>query len=489
MDHGVKISEIPTGVVPPVRLTPGLSTYVGTAPINLVDETAVNKPILLFNLADAVEKIGYMEGLDWSKWTLMEAAKAHFIAYGVGPIVVINVLDPKNGAHVSHIVTEPLVLDANGDATVDVYGTSTPEFGVLKSTVVVKVAGVTKALGTDYTLAFDDNGFLVISRVTTGTIAALATIVVTCDVLNPAGVVANDIIGGFSGGQYKGIQAIEQVYPRLRLVPGFVLAPKWSETPTVAAALITKAGSINGSFRAEALLDLSTDPAVIGDSSLAGAWKSDNGYDKVDGVPCWPLVKNGDDQYHGSTVVACVANITDNAHSGIPYASPSNKPLVGTSVVLDDGPEVLLTQPEANNLNAEGIVTFLNGFNGWRTWGNRTGGYPGTTDPKDAFIPIRRMFNWIGNTIILTVDRDVDEPGNKRLIQGVVGTIGAFFNGLIAQGALVDGKIEFRADENPVTDLSDGIIRFHNTLAPPSPAESIEFITEYNPALLAALFT
>jgi phage tail sheath protein FI len=155
-----------------------------------------------------------------------------------------------------------------------------------------------------------------------------------------------------------------------------------------------------------------------------------------------------------------------------------------------DGAEVLLTRPQANTLNAQGIVTLLNGFNGWRLWGNRTGVYPGNTDPKDAFIPIRRMFNWIGNTVILTTDANVDDPINRRLVDLVMGTLQSFINGLIAVGALLDGsRIEFREDENPTTDLSDGKIKWHLTLTPPSPAEELDFILEYDPSALEALFT
>ena len=40
---------------------------------------------------------------------------------------------------------------------------------------------------------------------------------------------------------------------------------------------------------------------------------------------------------------------------------------------------------------AVGIVTALNWEGGWRVWGNRTSDYPSSTDPKDTFIPNRRM--------------------------------------------------------------------------------------------------
>lgn len=489
MDHGVSINEIPTGVVPPVHVTAGLPVYVGVAPINLGDLTAVNKPVLITNLADAVSVLGYVDGQDWSHWTLLEALNAHFVVYGVGPVVCINVIDPNDSMHLGHLITEPQTFDATDSTVVDVYGTTSPLFGILEATVVVKYNGATKILGTDYTLAFNSSGYLVVTRVSTGTIPALGTITVTCTYLDPTGVTSTDIIGGYSGGAWKGIAAVEQVFPRLRLVPGFLLAPTWSEKPVVEAALVAEAHSIDGAFRALALVDLSTAIGDIASPEAAPTWKSTNAYNAIDLVACWPRMKNGASSYHASTVVACVANLTDNANQGIPFASPSNKPAIGTSSVLDDGTEILMTRPQANTLNAAGIVTLLNGFNGWVVWGNRTAIYPADTDPKDAFIPVRRMFNWIENTIILTTDRDVDDPLNRRLIDSVIGTIQAFLNGLVAgPQALVAGKIEFRQDENPTTQLSDGKIIWHVTLTPPSPAEAIEFVVEYDPTALSALF-
>jgi hypothetical protein len=43
-------------------------------------------------------------------------------------------------------------------------------------------------------------------------------------------------------------------------------------------------------------------------------------------------------------------------------------------------------------------------------------------------------------------------------------------------------------DENPVTDLMDGKIRFHVFLGFISPAEQIEFILEYDPAYLQLIY-
>jgi hypothetical protein len=483
MGHGVTVREVPTGVKPPVRISAGLPVYVGTAPINAGDLSFVNKPGVFYTLAEFEAKCGPLSD-DFASWTLHEAAKAHFSVYSVAPFVGINVLDPDDAGHKASATNESHQL-VNGEVKLQVYGgADEPMRGILKSTVVVSG----KTLDVDYTLAFDDDGYLVLSAKEGGSIADDAVVLVSFDYLDPSGVTADDIIGGYSAGAYTGLEVVRQVYPSLRLVPGFICAPKWSQEPAVAARMQTLAASLNGAFQVMAVVDLSTDAGDIGDYSEAPAWKSDNGYTSKFSIVCWPKFKNGDDVYHASTVLACVANVTDAANNGIPFASPSNKAVTGTAAVLNDGTEVLLERTQANALNDQGIVTFLNGFNGWRLWGNRTGAYPSNTDPKDAFIPIRRMFNWINNTTVLTTDANVDDPANRRLIDLVLGTMQAFFNGLIAQGALVDGKIEFREDENPTTDLADGIVRWHHTLTPPSPAQELEFITEYDPSALAALF-
>jgi hypothetical protein len=51
------------------------------------------------------------------------------------------------------------------------------------------------------------------------------------------------------------------------------------------------------------------------------------------------------------------------------------------------------------------------------------------------------------------------------------------------------GKVEFLSDENPTTDLMDGIAKFHVYITPPSPNRSIEFILEYDVSAVETLFS
>ena len=111
-------------------------------------------------------------------------------------------------------------------------------------------------------------------------------------------------------------------------------------------------------------------------------------------------------------------------------------------------------------------------------------GYPSTTDPKDRWWAVRRFFDWDGNNFIRTYFQKVDKPGNKRLIQSIVDSQNIIGNGYVARDYCAGYRVEFRSDENPVTNLLDGHLTTHTYLAPYIPAEYIENVREYDVAAL-----
>ena len=181
-------------------------------------------------------------------------------------------------------------------------------------------------------------------------------------------------------------------------------------------------------------------------------------------------------------------NYIDSQHDDIPYYSPSNKSLQADGACLADSTEVFLNNAQAAYLNGQGIVTAINFIGGWKAWGNRTTIYPSNTDVKDNFITNRRMFNWVGATLVTSFWAKIDEPANKRLINSIVDSANIWFNGLTAKGALLGGRVEFREDENTKTDLMDGKLYFHVFITPPAPARDIEFVQEYDPDYISTLF-
>lgn len=488
MGRGVSVINNPTGVTPPVSSTAGLPVYVGSAPIHMsADKTAkLNTPVLVNNLAEATSALGFVdaEGSAGAKkfaFTLCEAMSAHFKTGNVGPIVLINVLDPAT--HKTAVLAEAKTLGADGTATL-------VQKHPWPASVIVKVATVAKALGTDYTFTVNSAGQGIVARVSTGTITAGAAITVDYSYLTPGTVAASDIIGSVDSATQlkKGLELVADVFPRFRVVPGQILAPGFTTDASVTAVALAKASSINGHFNAIVLADIPATSAGADVYTEAAAWKNTNNYTAADMVVCWPMGRLGDTLYHLSTLAAVRAMTTDANNDGIPYESPSNKALPIDSLVLDNGTEVILDTVAAASLNSQGIVTALNFIGGWVLWGNRTAAYPANTDPADAWIPFVRMRAWNRQTIVLSHWQRVDNPMNRRQIESVVDSENIRLNSLSARGFLLGGRLEFRQELNSTTDLLDGHATYSMSWMPPPPMNEMTFNVEVDPSYLSTLF-
>lgn len=310
---------------------------------------------------------------------------------------------------------------------------------------------------------------------------------------DPSLVSAADIIGGVDAttGKKTGLELIAEMFPRFRIVPGSILAPRFSEDSAVAVSMSAKATGINGLFRALALADVPTDKAPY--YTGVPEYKERNNLTSENLVVCWPRIALGERIYHISTQLTGRMSLTDSDNGNSPHVSPSNKQAFMDRAVTVDASgtvaeEVWLGLDENNYLNGQGIVTVSNFDGGWKFWGNRTGCYPSNTDPKDAFIPIRRFMNWYQNTFILTYFSQVDGPITKRFIERILKSEQIRLDGFTSRGIINGGRISYLSDENPLTDVMDGLLRFHLWLSPPPPARSIEGIFEFDPTYLEALF-
>ena len=298
-------------------------------------------------------------------------------------------------------------------------------------------------------------------------------------------VTAADIIGGIDAvtGQRTGLELVDEVFSRFRLIPGQIIAPGFSDDPAVALVIGAKCANISGHFNCIGIADI-PDGVLYTD---AAAWIQDNNLaDKNLTMFFGRPVFNGEEEF-GSIHWAGITAQRDAENENIPYWSPSNKRLLANGMA-QGGKELVLDAQQAAYLNGNGIVTGLSFVGGMVGWGNRTAAYPGVTDVKDTFIPIRRMFNFVGNTLILTAWQLVDRPLNRRLAGTVCDTFNVWLNGLARREFILGGRCEFMGMDNPTTDIMDGIARFRVFMTPPSPARELEFIQEYDPAYIATLF-
>jgi phage tail sheath protein FI len=490
--HGVYISEVPTSLISPVPCDSAIPVFVGTAPLHLsktgLDELdkKVNYPILTYQYDEAVNKLGFVrDSSKWDKYTLCECIYSQFALFAVQPAIFINVLDP---ARHKKTVAKAAYAIANGQATLSE--------DVILDSVIVTATNAAEATeleaGVDYSLGWDRDGNAVLNVLAGGALAAAETVWVQFNAIDPTLVTAYDIIGGYNvqTQSYEGLELINSIFPKYRLVIGSVVAPKFSADSSVAAIMYAKADSVSGAFKAMALVDIPCDSEGVTDYTDAPGWKNQKNlvYDKE--IVFWPKLQLGADRFHMSVQAAGLIGKVDNSHGNVPVDAFSNYNLQMDSCVTDDGQEVNLDlYTQANYLNGEGITTAVNWIGGWRAWGVQTAAYPANTDIKDSMIPVRRMFNWIGNTIILTYHQKVDRPMIKRNIETIIDSVNVWLNGLAAREFLIGHpRVEFSEDDNPLTDLLAGIVRFHVYITPPPAMKELEFILEYDVDQLATLF-
>lgn len=465
---------------------------VGTAPINLVDEANVNKPVLCTSLAEFNAQFG--ESSDWNSHTLNEVAYAMFSLANRGPVVFCNVLDPTDADHKNTITNEAKTMDGGSPATVTL-----TNLGALKSTVVVKdtTLAITYTLDTHYTLDFDDDGYLVITRTTGSTFAVDAPLRITYDHLDPLGagaclgVSAPDIVGTVAGAVRKGYEVIEDVYPTHGYVPRLLLAPGWSHESTVAAQMAAKAAGINTMFPALALCDVDSTTAT-GAPIYTGvaAEKAASGLTSAYQVACWPLAKLGDLTFRLSSILAGVLAQQDGLAGGIPSNSPHNKRALGcTSLVNGDGTAVVLDHAQAEILHAAGVVSGLRwGTGGLMIWGSRTAIYPTSTDQISADIATVRTVRNEGCQLVLDYWTEIGGKIDRKKVSRVVDNVQMRLNGLVAGGHLIGARIVALESDNTVAQLLAGNVTFRIFVGAPPTLLSMSFVISLDSSYLADLF-
>ena len=474
--HGVFVLEEATALTVPITGASAVQVVIGTAPVNMGEDPAsvVNVPILATRATEAMAELGYCKDF---KYTLCQTMYATSNLYQVAPVVYINVLDPAKHK-------KPL---PETKADVSTLRAEIKIPGILRDGLEITAGETTLTHGVDYTVEYEADGSLVINLIAGGAGEDAAEISVSGQVLDPEAVTKDDIIGAYnpSTGKETGMEVIRQIYPKLGVVPSIGLAPGYSQIPEVGIALSAKMANINGVFKGIALLDLDTEKARK--YTDCKAVKENSGFTSEFCYPLWPCFRVGDLVFAASAVVGALVSYTDAANDDVPYMSPSNKIMGVTGTCLADGTEIVLDQDQGSTVNTYGVTTAFNS-NGWRLWGNYTGAYPASGDAKDIWFPVRRMFNWQGNTFIQTYFSKVDNPMNPVLVENVVDSENIRC-AAYAPDKWAGASIEYLAEDNPTTDILAGKMTFRQHIAPYTPAQEITNILNYDTAMLTSALT
>ncbi len=444
-----------------------IPVYIGRAPIHqLADyKGKTNVPILISSYQDGRKKIGYSDL--WSSYDLCEAVYAHFCnsVNSVGPIVVINVLNPDDKKN-----------ETKQTATVQfVKKTSTiSNSKVILSTIAIEG----KALDTDYSATYADDGLSVVLKDLKD---GLDSVSVSFYEVDPAGVAETDIITGINSG-------VPLVYYNVAEVPTILCAPGWSQKATVFAALAAMAEKINGHWYSWINADLDSSTIKTIDAAILAkeAYETETGAAAL----LWPMAKKGTRLYHASTLNTLTMQWVDYQNNNVPYETPSNKQVDIDSLCLANGSAIQYDQTEANRLNANGIDTMTYWEGVWRMWGPHTMKYVyGTSiDARDVFDCNVRMMRYVENTFQRRYGIETDKPMTRGRKDAILNDFQAWLDGLIQEGALMLGTVEFTEADNPTSDLVEGNFVFSTEFTNPIPGKNLSNKVRWTSDGLNSLF-
>ena len=478
--RGVIPIDVPTSLRPAVYAASASIVAVGTAPVGSLPgfqwvqggfASVVNRPILTEMASDFTEQLG--ESSNWKSYTLCEIYDAVYIEGNVSPYIPINVFDPW--VHSTKVTSSTVTVDT-AHLTVSIAAEV-----ILPSLVVTGTGGVVYHDGVDFAFSYDDDTLqsATLNIYPTSPMAAETTVTLSYSVPDLSMITSADIIGGVdTQGNYSGLEVLEKVYSVTGIVPATVLTPGWGDQDDVIAAGNSRVQSINnGRFRAIFLPDVDT-TAVRKYEDL---WTHKNASNMVSAFETagWPMLKLSNKLYHFSTILAYDMAWTDSNYGNIPYVSPSNKSVNIDGTVLADGTVVDIDLAQADAIENWGLMTAVND-DGWKLLGDYTCAYPDDTDVHDFWINERRMFNWLGNSLGLTLKQFIDLPGNVRTLASIGETIQQFGNHLVAVGASNTFRVRFLASENLAEQVMAGIYTYHILWTPPTPIRTLDLLLEYS---------
>ena len=213
-------------------------------------------------------------------------------------------------------------------------------------------------------------------------------------------------------------------------------------------------------------------------------WRTDKvGYDSKYGTLYWPWVKVFDPVAGQARFVPPGGHVAgvwarSDEERGV-HKAPANEILRGVLAL-----ELNLTKGEHDQLNPQGI-NCIRAFpgRGIRIWGARTL----SSDPAWRYLNVRRLFNYIEESVLEGTQWVVFEPNDQDLWERVKRTVNGFLTRTWREGALFGATpeeafyVKCDAETNPPDVVDAGQLIVEIGIAPVKPAEFVVFrIAQYS---------
>lgn len=474
--------EIGADIINGVSRASTVAVYFGTAPVNLLQDYSgkVNEPIRISNMNEARQLLGgqFSSSDKWTKYTLCEAIEAHFNNRigNVGPIYVINVLDPAT--HQGEEETVQLTF-ANKKATVTADD-------IIISTFAIEG----KVLGTDYTLSYDTGkGVLTVTDIGTTPMTSIQASYTPVDFDS---IDADVVIGGKdTSGATTGIAALGKVYRKYNAVPTYLAAPGWTETPAVYNALVSASQLINDHWYAFVFADI---PVTADTIDEAIEWKATNDYTSGASKVFWPKAEDNGTVYHLSTLALVEKMRVDISHNNVPFETCANKSIPASGLYISAGSAVVgFDRPDANLLAAAGITTGIFWEGDWRIWGDHTAAFVdgGSYQAREIFETNMLMLYYIVNSFQRDWGSTIDQPMTVALRDTILNREQAKLDALVAVGALIGSPTVEVVDGSTSAEGTDRLLagfewQIATTVTPP--LKSATMTVSYTDAGYAVLY-
>ena len=370
-----------------------------------------------------------------------------------------------HGVEVSEISSGPRTIRTTKSSIIGLIGTAPDAdntvFPLNKPVLIVGSRREAAKLGATGTLLMAINGIF-------DQIGAMVIVVRVEEGADEAETIAN-IIGGVDAqtGDYKGVQAflsaesIVHAAPRILISPGFThQRPNNQANPVISSML-----AIADRLRAVIIAD---GPNTNDQDAIT--WRNDFGNARVYVVDPWVKIFIDSEQIvPPSPYIAGLIARSDNENGF--WWSPSNQEIYG---IVGTARPVDFTLGDANcraNFLNENEVTTIIRQEGYRLWGNRSC----SSDPKWAFLSVRRTADLINDSLLRAHLWAVDRNITRTYLDDVVESVNAYLAHLKALGAILGGQCYPDPELNTPANIAQGKVYFDFDFTPPYPAERIVF--------------
>jgi len=225
---------------------------------------------------------------------------------------------------------------------------------------------------------------------------------------------------------------------------------------------------------------LDTPPGLLPQDALD--WRMDGGPDSKMAALYYPWLEVSDPLSGGPMLVPPCGHIAGvwartDATRGV-HKAPANETILGIT-----GLGFGVTQDEQGQLNRSGL-NCIRSFpgRGIRIWGARTL----SSDPEWRYVPVRRLFNYVCESIMQGTQWAVFEPNDERLWTQLRIAIGNFLQRTWSEGALFGATpdqaffVKCDSETNPEEVIEAGQVVCEIGIAPVKPAEFVIFrISQY----------